>query len=288
MKQTNEAYYNIAGMTIRVVSDLEITPNTFRREFDSFEAEELLEDVITLYHHFAYPANMSREGTVLYNRTPWEIYETDSFYKYLMVWPDRTIKRYAEFTKDYREGHIYHESDELWKEGNLNALTTFQSDQILLAVLLADREGFYLHSAAAILAGEGYIFAGHSEAGKTTMSNMVRQHGEILCDDRNIVRKIDGKWKVYGTWSHGDLDEVLGESVPINGVYFLHQAPENRIEPMADKGKAACAVLSLVVKGITSRDWWQKTVCAAETFVKDNNFYNLYFDKSGKIVQKFM
>jgi hypothetical protein len=31
---------------------------------------------------------------------------------------------------------------------------------------------------------------------------------EILCDDRNIVRRMDDGWRVYGTWSHGDVNEA--------------------------------------------------------------------------------
>ena len=82
--------------------------------------------------------------------------------------------------------------------------------------------------AAVILNGQGLIFVGHSEAGKSTTAAMLKNVGvgaglvpalegdhkgsplqvEILCDDRNIVRRWEEGWRVHGTWSHGDVPEV--------------------------------------------------------------------------------
>ncbi len=68
----------------------------------------------------------------------------------------------------------------------------FPSDQIWLARLLADREACYLHSGGMVIDGRGFLFVGHSEAGKSTTMELVRgalgERAEILCDDRNIVR----------------------------------------------------------------------------------------------------
>jgi len=82
-----------------------------------------------------------------------------------------------------------------YQKGGLSSLTRFATDQILIARLLADRQGCYLHSAGAIINGAGMLFVGHSDAGKSTITRLLMDAGgagdiqvEILCDDRNIVR----------------------------------------------------------------------------------------------------
>ncbi len=65
--------------------------------------------------------------------------------------------------------------------------------------------------------GKGLLFIGHSSAGKTTTIRLLRKATknqefaaslEILCDDRNIIRRWENGWRVHGTWSHGDIAKV--------------------------------------------------------------------------------
>ena len=76
-----------------------------------------------------------------------------------------------------------------------SSLSLFPTDQILVARWLADRQGCYLHSAGAILDGKGLLFVGHSDAGKTTTVRMLQDQAEILCDDRNIVRRSGDRFR---------------------------------------------------------------------------------------------
>jgi hypothetical protein len=76
----------------------------------------------------------------------------------------------------------------------LQSVTSFPTDQVLVARLLADREGCILHSAGMLIDGHGFAFAGHSDAGKSTIVTQLRPYGEILCDDRNILRRYPDGW----------------------------------------------------------------------------------------------
>ena len=169
----------------------------------------------------------------------------------------RGLWRYS--TQDHSEGTIYRRAD-FFERGNLGSLTTFPSDQILLARLLADRQGCYLHASGIIVDGKGLLFVGHSEAGKSTMLKMLRGHGEILCDDRIIVRRWPDGFRIHGTWSHGELPDVSPASAPLRAILFLEKATTNELIPITDTRERLGGVLSHVIKPLVTADWWEKTL----------------------------
>lgn len=192
------------------------------------------------------------------------------------------------FSHDHTRGVIY--NDELRRQaflaGQLTSLTMFPTDQILLARLLADRDGCMVHSSAVIIDGWGYLFVGHSDAGKSTMVELVRGRGDILCDDRNIVRKIDGRFRVFGTWSHGDVPDVCGASAPLKGIFFLHQSQACRVVAVGERRGVAPRLLACLVKPLVTADWWDKSLHLVADLVCSVPAYELYFDRSGAVVDK--
>jgi hypothetical protein len=64
-------------------------------------------------------------------------------------------------------------------------------------------QGFWAHAAGFVMDSKGLLFVGHSDAGKSTMMKMLRSQGEMLCDDRIIVRRWQDGFRIHGTWSHG-------------------------------------------------------------------------------------
>ena len=164
---------------------------------------------------------------------------------------DPTLHRVAVFSADHTRGELYNAeaNREWWRDGGLTSLTMFPSDQILLARLLADRDGCYLHSGGLIIDGQGFLFVGHSDAGKSTTMELVRrelgERAEILCDDRNIVRRWPRGYAggspgfyVHGTWSHGDVPDVSSAGAPLRAILFLEQSEHNEIVPLADRKRS--------------------------------------------------
>jgi hypothetical protein len=282
-------YYGIAGMTIKVESDIPFTDTTFDPKFEPFRLEEPGEDMISIRHHFSLPELKKQDlGTEVYRRAPWAIYRKGSSWVYLGISPredDETLHRVAVFDEDHTHARIYSPSDEHFTQGKLASLTMFPTDQILLARILADRQGCFLHSSGVILDGKGFLFVGHSDAGKSTTVKMLKGQAEILCDDRNIVRKKDDGFQLYGTWSHGEVPDVSAASAPLRAILFLKQAPENRIEPVADNKESLQILLACLIKPYVSTDWWEKTLTFIESLVQGVPCYNMYFDKSGEIVE---
>ncbi|MCX6690272.1 MAG: radical SAM protein, partial [Methanoregula sp.] len=206
MKRDQRRYFRIGGITIQVDSDLPFSDTTFDPKFSSFRVEGPGEDTVSIRHHFSLPdLPEEKRGEELYRKSPWAIYRKGRSWIYTGIPTDGTVSplhRVAVFSDDHSSGRIYNDStrEDSFRKGNLGSLTMFPSDQILIARLLADRNGFFLHSCGAVMDNKGLLFVGHSEAGKSTTARLIAAHAEILCDDRNIVRRFDDGWKVYGTW----------------------------------------------------------------------------------------
>jgi hypothetical protein len=283
-------YYQIAGITIRVESELPISNITFGPRFKPFEMNKPGEDIITLRHHFILPEPRAQNfGEEVYRKPPWAIYRKGNSWIYVGISPDpedKDIDMVAVFNRDHSHGMIYHGETrkDLFEAGNLTALTLFPSDQILLARVLADRSGCYFHAAGAILDGKGLLFVGHSDAGKSTMANMLKGKAEILCDDRIIVRERPEAFRIYGTWSHGDVPEVSPSSAPLKAVFFLEQAKQNRLIPMEDKRQRFKKLLPHLIKPLETRDWWEKMLNLTGKIAGSVPCYFLEFDKSGGIL----
>lgn len=116
--------------------------------------------------------------------------------------------------------------------------------RIVHTLVLAKQGGFLLHSASAIRNGKAFLFAGVSEAGKTTISRLAPADVTLLTDEISYVRKTGTGYVAFGTPFTGELAK-LGENVsaPVAQLYFLAKGQENRIDPVAP-GEAARALLS--------------------------------------------
>ena len=193
----------------------------------------------------------------------------------------------AVFNHDHSRATIYHGDDQkdFYLEGNLHSLTLFPTDQILLARVLSDRGGCYLHSAGVILENKGLLFVGHSDAGKSTMATMLKGKAEILCDDRIIVREGPEGFRIYGTWSHGDVAEVSANSAPLKAMLFLEQAKQNRLIPIEDKRQRFKKLLPYLIKPLETRDWWDRMLSLVQRIAHEAPCYSLQFDKSGGVIE---
>ncbi|HPI73278.1 MAG TPA: hypothetical protein PK843_13270 [bacterium] len=284
-------WYRIADITLQIESDLPFTENTFSDKLELFRMEAPGADVVTVRHHFSLPEmsgwDFSREK---YRKAPWAIYQTDAGWIYLGILPqgfEEKLWKVVVFNPDHSLAEVFHPDSSAFAAGGQTSLTLFPSDQILVARLLADRGGCYLHSAGAIVNGAGMLFVGHSEAGKSTTTRMLMHAAigaEILCDDRNIVRRFSDGWKVYGSWSHGDIPKVSAAAAPLRAVCFIEKSGENSLIPLIDRQEIIRRLLACVIKPFVTVDWWEKTLDVVSSLAAEGRFYVMRFDKSGKIV----
>ena len=291
-KQNHRRYYKIAGITVQVESDLPFTDRTFDPKFRQFQTDVPGPngDTIFIHHHFSLPDLLGKDlGREVYRKPPWAVYRKGQSWVYLGISPnagDPSLHRVATFCDDHSRARIYNDREDIFLKGGLHSLTLFPSDQILLARVLANRKGCFLHSAGMILDGNGLLFVGHSEAGKSTTVKMMLDRAEILCDDRNIVRRWPEGFRVHGSWSHGEVPLVSATSAPLNAILFLKKSDHNRITLMTDRMEIMHRLMASLIKPFVTADWWQRMITLLEEIAREVPCYEMEFDKSGGIVQE--
>ena len=102
---------------------------------------------------------------------------------------------------------------------------------------LSDYDGFFFHSSALEMDGEGYLFTALSGTGKSTHTrNWRRLFGDrvtMINDDKPIIRKIDGKFYVCGTPWMGKSKIGCNRIAPVKAIYVLRRGDENHAEKVS-------------------------------------------------------
>lgn len=112
----------------------------------------------------------------------------------------------------------------------------YPADELLITNYLAHYgRGVEIHGCG-LLDPErgGFLFLGHSGAGKTTTTrlwNSVR-NPEILSDDRIILRLHDGELWMYGTPWHGEAAFASANKARLSRIFILQHGAHNGIAEM--------------------------------------------------------
>lgn len=293
-------YFKIAGITISYEVDLDWERIQLNPALLPFMVDGSGEDNFVLQRSFVIPKTSAYDlGKRVHNNPPWLVYENTLSGRvyYMGTLPDsqeQPLWTFADFPTDYSEGKVYSHPNqrEYCYQVGLQNLSGFPSDSIWLAPLLANRNGVMMHSSAVCLNGKGLVFIGRSEAGKTTTYRMFKQTRDRqstdvtpLCDETNIIRRLQSGWQVSGTWGHGDESEVSAASSPLKGIFVLKQKPTNSITKINDRTTAIQYLLLTLFRPFMSATWWAKTLEMIDLLVKEIPIYEMSFDKSGGIIQ---
>ena len=105
--------------------------------------------------------------------------------------------------------------------------------RIVHTLVLAREGGLLVHAASAVRNGKAFLFAGVSEAGKTTISQLAPEDVTLLTDEISYLRRDGNGYAAYGTPFAGELARA-GENVkaPLAALYLLRKGTENTIEPV--------------------------------------------------------
>jgi hypothetical protein len=147
----------------------------------------------------------------------------------------------AWFDPFFERGHVVLNRAAFPKGGTVFPLE-YPLDELVMMHRLALGEGVEVHALGlADHDGSGYLFLGHSGAGKSTTARLwMAQPGvHLLSDDRIILRKHDDKFWMYGTPWHGDAGVASPERAQLSAIFLLEQAPTNDLTPLAPSKAAA-------------------------------------------------
>ena len=117
-------------------------------------------------------------------------------------------------------------------------------EPILFTSLLARAAGALVHATGVIHRGQGWVFAGTHGAGKTTIAGLLERRADcaVLNDDRVVVRRVDGVWRVFGTPWAGTILKASPASAPLAGILFISHGEATRATRL-EPGRAAASFL---------------------------------------------
>jgi hypothetical protein len=96
---------------------------------------------------------------------------------------------------------------------------------------VSGRDSIMIHSSAVIAGGQGFLFVGPSEAGKSTVARLSGNH-HVLGDEMNLVHFTDGSPVLEGTAFNGTFRDKKSGSAPLRAVFLLNQAPHHAVSPI--------------------------------------------------------
>ncbi len=139
-------------------------------------------------------------------------------------------KRILVFDSDIRTANLY------FPDADADFVDPFYGPtlELLLIQYLAQDRGMIVHACGIDDEGRGMLFVGESGAGKSTLSKLWHQKNgaAVFSDDRVIVRKKDGAYRMYGTPWHGEARFVSPRSAKLAQIYFLQHDQNNAVRPL--------------------------------------------------------
>lgn len=166
----------------------------------------------------------------------WKLYRQDGDYLFRFSTPAFGEHPYKEarFNADFTSGEVtlhadYHDPREP------AAPLEYPLDELLLTNLLARGRGVEVHAVGLKdRDGRGFLFVGHSGAGKTTTARLWEKEGVvILSDDRIILRHLDGKLWMYGTPWHGEAELAAAQRTEVSRIFVLGRGARNELVPLS-------------------------------------------------------
>lgn len=155
----------------------------------------------------------------------------------------------AAFGEDWRDGRVTLRRASFAARLPLYPLH-YPLDEVFMVHLLARGLGVEVHASGVVTSdGRGFLFAGASGAGKTTVSKLWRQErGVTILSDERIILRADahGVW-MYGTPWHGDGHIAHPGRARLERIFFLRHGARNALAPVA----ATAAIARLFACGFT-------------------------------------
>jgi hypothetical protein len=235
---------NVAGIVVAILCDgydCDFEVGDVYRPFIAGEGEAV-ETVVRVRREHPPESNWGEE--ILGMGSTWHLYRRTS--EYVLDIPSRLPKsfphRVAVFNRDFKTGTVYLFPPEL--SAGYYPLAS-QLDQFWMTNLLSLGRGIMVHACGIDDDGKGLVFVGPSDAGKSTLAELLKKHQQavILSDECVILREVGGRFWAYGTpW--GDVAGASPMGVPLAKVFFIKHAPQNTVKHKQG-AEAVAALLSL-------------------------------------------
>jgi hypothetical protein len=168
------------------------------------------------------------------SRELWKLFRTPEGYAVVLTraGDDRPVYRVALFSEDFTSGTVINGplDGPAFKCATIVDPLEYPLAEIIMVSLLSGSRGIMAHACGVKADSRGFLFAGNSTAGKSTMAGIWQNNHTVLNDDRIILRESSRGVGMFGSPWHGDCDIVSPESGSVNAIFFLKHGDENRHE----------------------------------------------------------
>ena len=233
----------IGGVTTAVVAD----PSGPALRVESATAEFLVDDAqpdMTIRLRWAHLSEEPDGEPVFDSGALWRLFRQGDAFLFRLHTPMLGSVPYREavFNAGFTSGEVRLHRPYFEARGPVDPLEYPLAELAFINHLHAQRKGVEIHGCGVIdRAGAGYLFAGQSGAGKTTIANLwaSRPGVTVLSDDRLVLRVVGGEVWMYGTPWHGDARLASPARVRLAGLFFLRAHREHVLRPLGRPEAAA-------------------------------------------------
>jgi len=286
----NRISIQVAGIVVALTSKYPLADVQLEESYGQFLSTGE-PDVIIRAHYGELPAvDFRREDLLFDSGALWSLYRgvgTRIFR--LKGGPARPLLYLiAVFAEDFCDGDIYNRwpvplEGSTLPPGSLPNPLAFPLSEVLMICLLAQGRGMMVHACGIIDGDRGYLFAGNSGHGKSTIARLWQDRALVLNDDRIVVREREGRFWMYGTPWHGEFDIVSPEGVPISKIFFLRHGAENSAVPQRG-AQTSIMLLTRSFPPLGDREGMQYTLGLCHRVTKEIPCYELGFVPDQSVV----
>lgn len=166
---------------------------------------------------------------------------------------------------------------EHWPTISENMMVYMESGFLFNGYML-HHNGMMLHSSAVELDGKAYVFSGPCGMGKSTHTRLWQKtfgdRAQVFNDDKPVLRRMEDGWYAYGTPWCGKDGINQNKKVPLAGICFLKQAPENRIRRLGQQ-ESLQKVLAQTIHRFWKVEMLDLMLSVAEKLVQEIPMYEL-------------
>jgi len=270
-----ELKIEVAGIVISVTSDdcdsISAGGDVYERFITNGEPE-----VVIRVHCGDIPEECNLKGKIFDSGSLWSLYHDDGkrILRFGSPAADSPPNKLVILEPDFKSCDIYiraHEPDP-------NDILAYPLIEVLVVNLLSLGRGGMFHTCGIKDNDRGILFVGTSGAGKSTLANLLKSKKGIilLSDDRIIIRKIDGRFWTYGTPWHGNARVCSPEKAPLERIFFLNHARENKAE-VIERIDAASKLLVCSFPPFWSKQGMEFTLGFIDELTREVPCYDLGF-----------
>ena len=201
----------------------------------------------------------------------WSVYygEPDVYIRSLFPYSASCGEAVVHLTPSSRRWDLY-----LPEDNTITDPFEYPLDGLILYYLTAISGDVFIHASGVYHDGQGYLFSGISGKGKTTMACLwEKAGGTVIHDDRLIIRKISGSYRMFNTPVYNN--DTPKESV-LSSVFLIEHGEKNKISRLKESS-AVSNILANCIQQNWNHEFIRRLMDSLSDMCGSIPVYHLYF-----------